>query len=329
MQQIRLAFLYRQTDPFYSGKHTDNTLFHFYFDALPRNPLLKVSYYPFQRSFDVRILKENIDVILVAENPLHLPQLFKGIEHIEVPVIARAGDPHYNLSKDSPYDFKPDFCFGFFPPSYFYKYYPSNMRYEMIVHGLEPSLFNNLVPFNQRIRNKILNSGSTASTSFLYRTAKQMIKRIIRKNNPGSDPWKFYRLRTLCNKLPYVEYNTHNLSGKLNSDSYSLQLMKHAAAIAATSLYPTIKFWEIPAAGCLTFLEVTEKNDARVLGHIDGETAVFINEQNYEQKFEEYLVDPDNPKWECIANSGREYTMNNFTNDHAIQRLVQLIGRLI
>ena len=35
-------------------------------------------------------------------------------------------------------------------------------------------------------------------------------------------------------------------------------------AIAATSVETTIKYWEIPAAGCLTFMEITEKNKGRL-----------------------------------------------------------------
>ena len=68
--------------------------------------------------------------------------------------------------------------------------------------------------------------------------------------------------------------------------------MQYCAAIAATTTNPNIKYWEIPAAGCLTFMEITEKNDGGVLGYEDGETAIFINEKNYKRKFDEYLSNP-------------------------------------
>ncbi len=39
---------------------------------------------------------------------------------------------------------------------------------------------------------------------------------------------------------------------------------------------------------CLTFMEITEQNSGSYLGFIDGQTFIFINEQNYKKKFEEY-----------------------------------------
>ena len=61
----------------------------------------------------------------------------------------------------------------------------------------------------------------------------------------------------------------------------------------------------------------------------DDETAIFINEKNYQSKFEEYLNDIDNKKWEDISNSGREFVMNNLTNEHAVNNLVELMTELI
>ena len=81
----------------------------------------------------------------------------------------------------------------------------------------------------------------------------------------------------------------------------------------------------MPAAGCMTFMEVTDKNYAKTLGFKDGVTAVFINEKNYKEKFEEYLTDIDNPKWEEIASAGRTFAMENFNNDKGVSSLVELI----
>ena len=76
-------------------------------------------------------------------------------------------------------------------------------------------------------------------------------------------------------------------------------------------------------------MEVTNKNYCNLLGYVDDKTAIFINEQNYKEKFEEYLNDIDNPKWETIAKNGREYAMKNFNNDKAVNDLVDLMDELI
>lgn len=84
-----------------------------------------------------------------------------------------------------------------------------------------------------------------------------------------------------------------------------------------------------PTAGCLTFMEITKKNGGEYLGYVDGETAIFINESNYEEKFGEFLKNPGNPKWERIANAGRKYALENLNNDKAVDSLVDLMEEFI
>ena len=72
-----------------------------------------------------------------------------------------------------------------------------------------------------------------------------------------------------------------------------------------------------------------EKNRGEFLGYRDGENCVIINEDNYKEKFSEYLDDVDNPKWKQIANAGREFTLKNYTNDTAATSLFELMKNLI
>lgn len=116
---------------------------------------------------------------------------------------------------------------------------------------------------------------------------------------------------------------------KYIKDNFASHLSEYRAAITATTYYPTIKYWETSASGCLTFMEITELNDGKYLGYKDQQTAIFINEKNYEKKFEEYLYDVDNPKWEKIATNGRKFTMDNLSNDKAVESLVELMKSLI
>jgi hypothetical protein len=76
-------------------------------------------------------------------------------------------------------------------------------------------------------------------------------------------------------------------------------------------------------------MEITEKNNGYFLGYKDNETAIFINEKNYQSKLEEFISDPDNSKWEQISNAGREYTLKNLTNDQAVSELVKIMRELI
>ena len=190
----------------------------------------------------------------------------------------------------------------------------------MIFYGVEPKLYENLTPYSKRIKKKILCSGAAANTKFSSR-----LRDIIRGVR---SLWKHYKLRTKCIELPYVNY-TSTLQHEYINDKYPLLLMKYCTSIAAHSLYPVIKYWESTAAGCLTFMEVTEKNQANILGFEDGKNAIFINEKNYEKKLSDYISDPNNAKWSEIAENGHHYTMANLTNDVASNSLVEIFKEYV
>lgn len=326
-KKIRVAFIYKASNPYMSGKAWATTYYHFFMNALRRRPDLEVSYFPAEQKFDTSQLKNNFDIILLWENhPWGSPDELIGIQNLDIPVICRINDAHDAIAKGKIQyheKYKIDHYFGYLPESFFYKYYPKNFKYKVIIYGVEPSLYENVTPFSQRIKNKILCSGAAASTKL----STQMFERLMRFKGEMS-LYKHYKLRTMCIKLPYVDYTT-TLQHEYVNDKYPLLLMKYAGSIAAHSLYPVIKYWESTAAGCLTFMEVTEKNRADILGFKDGENAIFINEKNYKKKLGEFIGDPSNSKWEEIARAGREYTMTNLTNDVAVESLVSVMKEFV
>jgi len=76
-------------------------------------------------------------------------------------------------------------------------------------------------------------------------------------------------------------------------------------------------------------MEITEKNDGKFIGFENNESCIFINEKNYEKKFQEFLSDPENKKWEEIAQSGRDFAMNELNNDNAVKKIVNIMRELI
>jgi hypothetical protein len=290
--------------------------------ALNRNNQIDVSNFPTKRSFDTSTLKNNFDVILLwSNNEWGMPDELKNIQSLDIPVIARAADPaDAKKSINSHKKWKIDYYFHFFDKSFFYELYPSHFKYKTIIFGLESSLYDVVTPFNERIKTRILNSGAIGNT--------KLISRIINSTrNPKWNALTCYKLRTKCVKLPYVDY-TPTLNHDYVNDRYPILLQKYAAAIAANSYNPNMKYWEIAASGCLTFMEITKKNRGQFLGYEDGKHAIFINEENYKEKFQEYLDDPENSRWKKIAEAGRDYTLKNFNNDTAVSSLVKLIKSL-
>jgi len=318
-----VAFIYNDSNIFLTGTHFDNIYYNFFMKALNRNKKIVVSNFATKRSFDTSILKNDFDVILLwSNNEWGMPGELKNIHNLDIPVIARVADPaEAKKSIKLHKKWKIDYYFNFQAKSFFYDLYPSHFRYKTIIFGVESSLYDTVTPFKERIKTKILNSGAIGNTKFFSKIINTI-------KNPKWNALRCYYLRTKCNELPYVDY-TSTLNHTFVNDRYPILLQKYAAAIAANSYNPNVKYWEISAAGCLTFMEITKKNRGRFLGYEDGKTAVFINEDNYKQKFQEYLNDPENTKWEEIANAGRKYTLNNFTNDKAVSSLVELMEYLL
>lgn len=324
-EKIKVAFIYRPCDALETGKHYYSYEYHFFFSALKRNTRIEVTYIKTGPTFDATSLKGKFDVILLYENRnVCEPDEIIGLQNLAIPVIAQLGDAHASKLFDFRYyheKWKIDAYFNFFTQDYVYQYYPRNYKYKTITGWLELSLYQNLTPFSQRIKNKILNSGAVSNTKLRSRVINKII-------HPATNPYKHYKLRSMCNKLPYVDY-TSTLQHEYVGDKYPQLLQKYRSAIAAATTTYAPKFFEIPAAGCMTFMEITNQNYGEYLGYKDEETAIFINEKNYKEKFNEYLKDLDNPKWEKIATAGRKHSLENFNNDVGINSLVDLMEELI
>ncbi len=323
-RKIRVAFIYKSSNPFYNKEHFDNTTYYFSMHALKRNESLEVDYFPAEKSFDASKLKGKYDVIMLGNHNSATPDELIGIKQLDIPVIARCGDFHHAKKYDTikfHEKYKIDYYYNFMSENYFYKFYPKDFKYKTIILGVEPSFYQNLKSFKDRKKGRILVTGALGKNNLKSRLANRIL-------NPKRSSWYFYKLRTLSNQLPYVEHSGM-IGKKYINDNFASHLSQYQAAIAATTHYPTIKYWETSASGCLTFMEISEQNDGKYLGYKDQETAIFINEKNYEKKFELFLNDIENPKWEKIASNGRKFTMENLSNDKAVETLVKLMKSLI
>ncbi len=321
-KKIKVAFIYKKNNPLLTQKYWYNTHYNFFMHALKRNSRIKVTYFACDEKFDITKYKNMFDIILLCINDTETTPDIEGIDQIKIPVISGIGDPQENLPREEFHKkWKIDAYFNWLQKEFFYKYYPKHFRYSQIFFGIEPHLFENTIPFNQRIKNKILNSGAVGNMKFFSRIYNSI-------KHPKKNALHYYKLRTMCNKLQFVDY-TPTLQHEYIGDKYPLLLQKYRACIATSTLYLVIKYFEMPAAGCLTFMEITKKNHCENLGFEDNKTAIFINEKNYKVKFEEYLTDIDNPKWEKIAKNGREYVLKNFNNDKAVNDLVNLMENVI
>ena len=320
-----MAIIYKKDYNFFNNNHFDQTTNDFFMKALSRNDRLEVSYFPCENQFDFKKINGKCDIILLANNRFDAtPEILHGITHSTIPIISKTGDPHHAKKYNQielHEKFKIDAYWSLQPKEYFYKYYPKNFKFKEILWGIEPTRFLNLKPYNDRISEKILNSGNVGRSSI-----KSKIGHLFSKDINSAT--YFYKLRTMCNDLSYVDYAGMKGNAYINED-YSEYLSRYKTAIATGTFYPVIKFFEIPSAGCLTFMEITEKNHGQYLGFKDNENAVFINEKNYKKKFEEYLNDQKNKKWSEIADAGKVHALNVGSNDKGVESLIDLMEEFL
>lgn len=344
---MKITLLYKADNPFMSGNYYDNTLYDFLVKAMGDNPDINYNMIPINSEYDATHLKGKTDAIILTDvRDYNMPRIH-GLKTLGVPILSRCGDFHdvarYGTGEQNYYDYGVDCMFNFMSEKYFYKYYPDSMNYRTIFFGVEPSLYQNLMSFQKRIKNKVLNSGAIErNTALWYRTSRLILsyaKDIVKNPEklslksrvlyPKLRPYHHYKLRSDCNNLNYVEYGTTVRNQTHKTKTYSHMLSKYRAAIASTTYCPTIKYWEIAASGCLAFMEITSTNNGKYLGFRDNVNCVVINEQNYKKRFEEYLSDPDHSRWEKIAKAGRAHAIQNFNNNKASHELVALIREFL
>ncbi|MFC5191144.1 glycosyltransferase [Algoriphagus aquatilis] len=129
------------------------------------------------------------------------------------------------------------------------------------------------------------------------------------------------------NNLEKVEILDHggyspNKSGLFSSNYYN-HLSQFKGAIVTSAIKPTnfavMKYFEIPACGCLPFLEDTL--ELKYLGFQDGLNCVIINKNNFDKKFKIL----DSPIAKIIAKEARSLIKNNHTHDSRIEYMSNII----
>ena len=310
-----------------TGKHPIKTAYYFFRHAIFRNKNLEIDSFDALGRINVSNLEKNYDIVLLPDISIAVSLALAGIRNSNIPVIGCPGDPQTVLIQDMiglTDNLKVDWLFNFYSPASFYEYYPKRFRYEVVHIGLESSLCTSETLWADRTPDKIAISGILDKPDLLHK----MYYRVYLKRPKAQSTDFYYKLRTKCNKLPYT-IHTRDIYPDQSTDQLHGILSGFRAAVAAMTTYPTIKYKETPAAGCLTFMEITERNHGTFLGYKDGKSAVFIDESNYKKKFQEYLDSSDDPRWERIAREGRRYTLDNLSNDRGVEMLVRIMRKAL
>lgn len=312
-RKLKIAVLYRKSNPFLSGHYYNNNVHRFVMQDLPRNDRVEVSFFGYDNFLDCRFLK-NFHVMLIVTYPHGQLEgsnlLYLG--DVKIPKLTISPDCHL---MSNTWTTKCRQCgiktaIWEHASEWYDKNGPDDMEYHQIIFGLLDQEVYQLKNdnFNKRISDKILLTGDCGG------------------DRPKTIKWRaYYMLRRACRELPFVEYLGRG--ERTTNDNYPKLLKSYRASIAASTKYTVSKYVEIPAARTLSFMEVSDINNYEKLGFVDRETAVFINEKNYREVFQEYFDTIDDPKWERIAEAGRVHVLENFRADVQVNKLVDIMFR--
>ena len=90
-RKIKVAFIYKKSNIFLTGKHFDNGYYHFFIESLSHDPRLDVSYFPAEDKFNTRVLNDKFDIILLFGNhEWEIPNELEGINDLGIPVLELA-----------------------------------------------------------------------------------------------------------------------------------------------------------------------------------------------------------------------------------------------
>lgn len=327
LNPIKVAMAYSSGSERLNGKSDIKDEYYFFNHAMYRNKHLEIEYMDTLGRINPSNLEKDYDVLLLPSIDIASVLALRGIRDCNIPVIAKSSDPHGVLMRNMigmADSLKIDWFFDIYSTASFYEYYPRHFKYDVVHAGLEPSLCISDVSWNERTPDRIAISGALDKPDLMHK----LYYRVYLKKPRALSSDFHYKLRTKCNILPYVVHTRDIYPGQ-STDQLHRLLSAFRTAITATTTFPTVKYKETPAAGCMTFMEITERNHGSFLGYKDGKSAIFIDESNYKEKFQEYLDSPDDPRWKQIAQAGRKHALDNLSNDRGVEMLVSIMRKAL
>jgi hypothetical protein len=132
----------------------------------------------------------------------------------------------------------------------------------------------------------------------------------------GDEINRGYTFRRWAYKQEYVFPVPHTVKNKKTpkGENYGAYLETFAGALALCDVFPVVKYFEIPMAGCVCFAQFHE--EYHELGFNDLQNCIFVNAANFEKRVRHFLEAEDITLYQDIATAGRKLIENNYTAKH-------------
>jgi len=296
---MRIGCVYNKDDRGLSGLHWTNNAYRFFRCGLLETNLASVDILPVDENVRAEQF-EGYDALIFYSLENLEPE---GLSKLPCLKVARAPDAHSITEEwiDKARREGFELVINHQSPEYIRRYLPDDFRYEQIIFGINEEIHQS-PKWSNRISDRILLTG------------------VIRSD-------EHYRLRKMCKKQSRIKYVGKGAG--FVGDGYAELLGMYRTAIAACSTTSVYKYFEIPACGCLSFMEVNSENGCDNLGFVDGENAVFIDEGNYKKRLKEYIKSLNDPKWRRIADNGRRFVLEKYENRVQVKKLIDIINDIL
>lgn len=294
---MRLAVVYNSKEKGLTGRHWTNNAKRFFIDGLQQSERLEqVSFVIQHEPLDAKELNSFDAVIFYSLENVDVFNLHK----LKAVKVVRAPDPHSITQEfcEQILEGEVDFVINHHTPKWACKFLHPGIKYEQIIFGITRELHKS-PPYDERYPGVLL-------TGALHRS-------------------EFYYLRQVCKNYDGVTYIGKE-AGYVG-DRYPELLGRHRAAIAACTVSSVYKYFEIPACGCVSFMEVNRENGCERLGFVDGESAIYINHDNAAKRIDRFVKNQSDPRYKVVAQNGREFVLRHYENRVQVDRLLDLIER--
>jgi hypothetical protein len=132
----------------------------------------------------------------------------------------------------------------------------------------------------------------------------------------GGEQIGAYTFRKWAYAQPGVTAVPHTVkdAGTPSGERYGAFLGQYAGALALCDVFPVVKYYEIPLAGCLCFAQYHP--EYAELGFRHGENCLFVDRENFAHHVRTFLDARDLTREQVIADAGRRLIANHYTAQH-------------
>ena len=132
---------------------------------------------------------------------------------------------------------------------------------------------------------------------------------------------KCYEFRKWAFAQPCVSFVGHCLqdSGTPNGQHYSDLLYNFAGGLALSEYYPVPKYYEMPLAGMVTFVQWHD--EMYDLGFRNFENCISVHEPNFKAQIESFINNLES--YQHIASAGQKLVKENYTAEKFAERIYE------